>query len=237
MSIRRKLMVPVAALLLAALTLTITLFLIPSEERQDTFWIAMVPILLAEFIFGLSVAEIGGRNRKGVPLFRAGSGRAALTYLCFTVLMLYPLHRGWSPQTLLTIHIIGFIFWLIAQLLSWLAEHSGNSESVFTATGCNKAGFSLETASLLSELKSRYPQETVLLRESGRLAETARFSSESIKGSESIDETICNKLQQLHFEMRSLTPQQIHLKIKELNELFNRRETRIQELRDKAELN
>ena len=232
MSARPKLMFPVAAVLLAVLTLTVGLMLLEEEERDFAFWITLVPILLAEGMLGLSAAAIGGEQEDCCPLFRAGSGMAAMSYLGFTLIMLIPYSHGCCSETLLIVQSAGLLFWLILQVLIWLADRGGGSEPAFTATGCNKTGFTLEAAALLSDLKSRYPEQAELIRESGRLAEAARFAAESVKGSEQIDETICTGLWKLRSsEEAHLSQELMQQEMQKLQDIFRRREEIIRKLR------
>lgn len=233
MSARTKLLFPAAAMPIAAITLIAGLWLIGEEERDYAFWITVIPILLAECMMGLSAGGIGGGRRGRFPLFRAESGAAAATYLGFTLIMLIPYFRGASPQTLLTVQLIGLALWLVLQLLRWLADRDGRFGSAFAATGCNKTGFSLETASLLADLKSRCPEQAGLIRESGRLAEIARFSAESVIGSEGVDEMICEGLQKLRAAGCEMPPEQMRQEMESLRELFRRREELIRDLRVK----
>jgi len=231
MSARPKLMFPIAALLLAALTLVAGLMMSEAGERDFAFWITLVPILLAECMLGLSAAGIGGEQSGCFPLFRAGSGMAAVSYLGFTLIMLIPYSHGCYSETLLVVQSAGLVFWVVLQVLFWLAERDGGDGPAFAATGCNKTGFSLESATLLSDLKNRCPEQSALIRECGRLAEAARFAAESVKGTEQIDEMICMGFWRLRSAGLQLPPAQMLEDMHKLQELFQRREEVIRRLR------
>jgi len=231
MSARPKLLFPCAALLLVILTLAVGLMMIEGEERDFAFWITLAPILLAEGMMGLSAAGIGGEQEDCLPLFRAGSGMAAVSYLGFTLIMLIPYSHGCDFDTLLIVQSAGLLFWLMLQMLLWLADRGGANEPAFVATGYNKTGFSLESAALLSDLKTRCPEQTELIRESGRLAEAARFAAESVKGSEQIDEMICTGLWKLRASGGIRPQDEVRQEMQKLQDLFRRREEIIRNLR------
>ncbi len=231
MSARPKLMFPFAALLLIILTLAVGMMMIEGVERDFAFWITLAPILLAEGMMGLSAAGIGGEEEDCLPLFRAGSGMAAVSYLGFTLIMLIPYSHGCDSETLLIVQSAGLLFWLLLQVLLWLADREGGAEPAFAATGYNKTGFSLESAALLSDLKTRCPEQTELIRESGRLAEAARFAAESVKGSEQIDEMICTGLWKLRASDEVRPQDEMRQEMQKLQDLFRRREEIIRKLR------
>lgn len=231
MSARPKLLFPFAALLLVILTLTVGLILIEGEERDFAFWITLAPILLAEGMLGLSAAGIGGEQEDCLPLFRAGSGMAAVSYLGFTLIMLIPYAQGCYSETLLVIQSAGLLFWLALQVLIWLADRDDGNEPAFIATGCNKTGFALESAALLSDLKTRCSEQTELIRESGRLAEAARFAAESVKGSEQIDKMICTGLGKLRISGDARPQDEMRQEMQKLQELLRNREEIIRNLR------
>ncbi len=231
MSARPKLFFPFAALLMVSLTLLTGLLMIEGGERDFAFWITLAPILLAEGMLGLSAAGIGGEEENCLPLFRAGSGMAAVSYLGFTLIMLIPYSHGCASDTLLIVQSAGLLFWLVLQVLLWLADREGGTEPAFAATGYNKTGFSLESAALLSDLKTRCPEQTELIRESGRLAEAARFAAESVKGSEQIDEVICTGLWKLRASGDARPHDELRQEMQKLQDLFRRREEIIRNLR------
>ena len=193
MSGKSKLVWPVITLLLLGMTAAAGLLLVESPERDTGFWVTLVPIMLAEAMFGFSFADLGSRLKESFGLFRAGSGVVVVGYFIFTMIMIPVYGNGISTRTLLVVQIIGFGVTLIMQLLFGLAGRAAvEGVTGFAVTERNKTGFKLESAALLSELKTRFPRETELLRESGRLAEAARFAAESVKASAHIDDKICD---------------------------------------------
>ncbi|HCH84413.1 MAG TPA: hypothetical protein DFL85_02760, partial [Lentisphaeria bacterium] len=193
MSGKSKLVWPVITLLLLGMTAAAGLLLVENPERDTGFWVTLVPIMLAEAMFGFSFADLGSRLKESFGLFRAGSGVVVVGYFIFTMIMIPVYGNGISTRTLLVVQIIGFGVTLIMQLLFGLAGRAAvEGVTGFAVTERNKTGFKLESAALLSELKTRFPRETELLRESGRLAEAARFAAESVKASAHIDDKICD---------------------------------------------
>ena len=92
-----------------------------SPERDTGFWVTLVPIMLAEAMFGFSFADFGSRLKESFGLFRAGSGVVVVGYFIFTMIMIPVYGNGISTRTLLVVQIIGFGVTLIMQLLFGLA--------------------------------------------------------------------------------------------------------------------
>ena len=222
MSGKSKLVWPVITLLLLGMTAAAGLLLVESPERDTGFWVILVPIMLAEAMFGFSFADLGSRLKESFGLFRAGSGVVVVGYFIFTMIMIPVYGNGISTRTLLVVQIIGFGVTLIMQLLFGLAGRAA-VEGV--------TGFKLESAALLSELKTRFPRETELLRESGRLAEAARFAAESVKASAHIDDKICDGFLKLRASAAEYPPERMLEEMRALRELFRQREELIENLR------
>jgi len=232
MSVKSRLLIPAAAVPVVLLTLIAGLMLVGPEERDVLFWLTLIPVLWAECMLGLSISGIGGELSGRFPFFRAGSGIGAAGYLIFTLFMILPYSRECSVECMVCVQTTGLVFWLMLQILFWLAERpEGDTLTGCSSTECNKTGFSLESTALLAQLKSRCPEETELIRESGRLAETVRFAAESVRRSEQIDERIRAGLQQLHVSVAENSPEQTLTEIHRLQELFHRREALIKNLR------
>ena len=225
MSGKSKLVWPVITLLLLGMTAAAGLLLVENPERDTGFWVTLVPIMLAEAMFGFSFADLGSRLKESFGLFRAG-------YFIFTMIMIPVYGNGISTRTLLVVQIIGFGVTLIMQLLFGLAGRAAvEGVTGFAVTERNKTGFKLESAALLSELKTRFPRETELLRESGRLAEAARFAAESVKASAHIDDKICDGFLKLRASAAEYPPERMLEEMRALRELFRQREELIKNLR------
>ena len=226
MSGKSKLVWPVITLLLLGMTAAAGLLLVESPERDTGFWVTLVPIMLAEAMFGFSFADLGSRLKESFGLFRAGSGVVVVGYFIFTMIMIPVYGNGISTRTLL----VGVT--LIMQLLFGLAGRAAvEGVTGFAVTERNKTGFKLESAALLSELKTRFPRETELLRESGRLAEAARFAAESVKASAHIDDKICDGFLKLRASAAEYPPERMLEEMRALRELFRQREELIKNLR------
>ncbi|WP_177995837.1 hypothetical protein [Victivallis lenta] len=232
MSGKSKLVWPVITLLLLGMTAAAGLLLVENPERDTGFWVTLVPIMLAEAMFGFSFADFGSRLKESFGLFRAGSGVVVVGYFIFTMIMIPVYGNGISTRTLLVVQIIGFGVTLIMQLLFGLAGRAAvEGVTGFAVTERNKTGFKLESAALLSELKTRFPRETELLRESGRLAEAARFAAESVKASAHIDDKICDGFLKLRAFAAEYPPERMLEEMRALRELFRQREELIKNLR------
>lgn len=157
MSGKSKLVWPVITLLLLGMTAAAGLLLVENPERDTGFWVTLVPIMLAEAMFGFSFADLGSRLKESFGLFRAGSGVVVVGYFIFTMIMIPVYGNGISTRTLLVVQIIGFGVTLIMQLLFGLAGRAAvEGVTGFAVTERNKTGFKLESAALLSELKTRF---------------------------------------------------------------------------------
>ena len=128
MSGKSKLVWPVITLLLLGMTAAAGLLLVESPERDTGFWVTLVPIMLAEAMFGFSFADLGSRLKESFGLFRAGSGVVVVGYFIFTMIMIPVYGNGISTRTLLVVQIIGFGVTL------WHAIRLGEAPTVFSIT-------------------------------------------------------------------------------------------------------
>ena len=218
--------------LLAAFTLVMAMnvdFYDPIQK--ESFWYVISGIVLSEIMLMLSSADIGGNHSDKGLLYRVGNNIISIFYFCFTLGMLLPFYLEMRCVWILIFEFVGLFAALSLQLGYAVVTHSTAEKASNQQRRLSDRKQFYTSLACMRPLLIEKTSDDSLIHKFNQLIESAKFSSESLPGSEKINEEISNEIDSLKRYLEHADIEKFKEVLNCLIYSFQKREIQIKTLR------
>ncbi len=218
--------------LLAAFTLVIAMNVDLNDSIQkEPFWYVISGIVLSEIMLMLSTADIGGNHSDKGLLYRVGNNIISLFYFCFALGMLIPLYLGMKCTWVLILEFVGLFVTLSLHLGYAVITHTTAEKASNQQRRLSDRKQFYTSLAYIKPLLIEKTSDDSLIHKFDQLIECAKFSSESLPGSEEINEGISNEIDSLKKCLEQNDLKNLKKVLDHLIYSFQKREIQIKTLR------